>query len=81
MKITTPAAAYSRVPSMPLKALDESAALPAGPVTYTARPGEPPAMCLILSTAVAARVPAVGAEVEGDDDLARPGRRATRPGR
>ena len=31
--MTTPAAAYRSVPSIPLKAFEESAAFPAGPVT------------------------------------------------
>ena len=36
--MTTPRAANSSVLSMPAKASDESAALPAGPVTYDVEP-------------------------------------------
>ncbi len=39
--MTTPRAAYSRVESMPLNIFSSSAALAAGPPTYTLSPGSP----------------------------------------
>jgi hypothetical protein len=43
--MTTARVAYSRVESMPLKILSESAALAAGPATWADNPGSPdPAM-------------------------------------
>lgn len=44
--MTTASVAYSRVVSMPLKILDSSAALAAGPATCTVRPASPRAAVL-----------------------------------
>src|SRR5689334_18294538 len=51
MITTTATVLYSSVPSMPLNAWLESAALPAGPVMCTASPGAPAeAVCLMDAT-------------------------------
>ena len=62
--MTTTSVAYSRVPSMPSNASAESAAVAAGPVTWTLRPSLPAAaMSRISSTDDAELLPAARAGV------------------
>ena len=52
--MTTPSAANSSVPSMPSNAAAESAALPAGPVTWVARPSGASAAVVRMSSTTSA---------------------------